>query len=50
MQGKLLRKQQLSGRTGRIDIQLPATATGTVIVRLNHADKNKNFAQKVFVR
>ena len=50
MQGRLLRKQLLSGRTGRIDIQLPASATGTVAVRLNHLDREKSFTQKVFVR
>jgi glucose/arabinose dehydrogenase len=50
MHGRLLRKQILSGRTGRVDIQLPPTATGTVVVRLNHVDRNKSFTQKVFVR
>jgi hypothetical protein len=50
MSGRLLRKQLLSGRTGRIDIQLPSSATGTVVVRLNHIDRSKSFTQKVFVR
>jgi glucose/arabinose dehydrogenase len=50
MHGKLLRKQSLSGRTGRIDIQLPMAASGTVVVRLNHIDRSKSFTQKVFVR
>jgi hypothetical protein len=50
MHGKLLRKQILSGRTGRIDIQVPPTASGTLVVRLNHVDRSKSFTQKVFVR
>lgn len=50
MTGRILRKQLLSGRTGRIDIQLPVGATGTVVVRLNHVDRGKSFTQKVFVR
>jgi hypothetical protein len=50
MNGRILRKQLLSGRTGRIDIQLPSSATGTVVVRLNHVDRSKSFTQKVFVR
>jgi glucose/arabinose dehydrogenase len=50
MHGKLLRKQILSGRTGRIDIQIPPAATGTCVVRLNHADRSKSFTQKIFVR
>lgn len=50
LQGKILKKQHISGRTGRIDIQLPASAMGTVIVRLSHVDNKKNFTQKVMVR
>jgi glucose/arabinose dehydrogenase len=50
MHGKLLRKQILSGRTGRIDIQVPPAASGTLVVRLNHVDRSKSFTQKVFVR
>jgi glucose/arabinose dehydrogenase len=50
LQGKILKKQHISGRTGRIDIQLPSSAAGTVIVRLSHVDNKKNFAQKVLVR
>jgi glucose/arabinose dehydrogenase len=48
--GRLLRKQMLGGRTGRIDIPLPQSASGAVIVRLNHQDWKKSFSQKVFVR
>ena len=50
LQGKILKKQHIGGRTGRIDIQLPAAAAGTVIVRLSHVDNKKNFSQKVLVR
>lgn len=50
MSGRLLKKQLLSGRTGRIDIPLPVSATGTVIVRLNHVDQSRNISQKILVK
>jgi glucose/arabinose dehydrogenase len=50
LQGKILRKQSIGGRMGRIDVQLPAAAKGTVIVRVVNADPKKSFNTKVLVR
>jgi len=44
---RLLQKQVISGRTGRIDIPLPATASGTCIVRAS--GKDIAFSQKVLI-
>lgn len=50
LQGKVLLKQPIRGRTGKIEITLPSSVTGTVVVRLDNADRKKNFARLVIVR
>jgi len=47
MSGRVLRRQQISGRTGRIDIELPQAANGICVISLWHADISKNIAYKV---
>jgi hypothetical protein len=45
--GRLLAKQVISGRTGRIDIPLPSTTAGTCIIRV--AGETGTIVQKVLV-
>jgi hypothetical protein len=47
MNGTVLRRQQVSGRTGRIDIALPQAANGICVISLWHVDTSKNIAYKV---
>jgi len=47
MNGRLLAKQVISGRTGRIDIPLPSTTAGTCIIRV--AGETGTIVQKVLV-
>jgi hypothetical protein len=47
MNGRLLAKQVINGRTGRIDVPIPATASGTCIIRV--AGVKDTIVQKVLV-
>lgn len=47
MSGRLLSKQVISGRTGRIDVPIPAAASGTCIIRVEGV--NNSIVQKVLV-
>jgi hypothetical protein len=49
MQGRILQTEQLSGRTGRIDILLSKSATGICIVRVVGTDPQKSIVQKIFI-
>src|SRR5215813_3738144 len=47
MSGRLLSKQVISNRTGRIDVPIPATASGTCVIRV--AGVRDMIVQKVLV-
>ena len=49
-QGTILQTQQLSGKTGRIDITLNRQAEGICFVRLLGQDTQRNIVQKIFIR
>jgi hypothetical protein len=48
-QGNILQTQQLSGKTGRIDIPLNPQAEGICFVRLLGQDTQRNVVQKIFI-
>jgi hypothetical protein len=48
-QGTILQTQQLSGKTGRIDISLNPQAEGICFVRLLGQDAQRNVVQKIFI-
>ena len=48
-QGIILQTQQLSGKTGRIDITLNPQAEGICFVRLLGQDTQRNVVQKIFI-
>jgi glucose/arabinose dehydrogenase len=48
--GKLLRRVDINGRTGRIDITLPAIASGACIVKLVSRDPEKNILKRIIIR
>lgn len=47
MSGKIIRKQMIGNRTGRIDIVVPTTLTGAAVVKLHHKDPSKSIVKKV---
>ncbi|OQP55823.1 hypothetical protein A4H97_19680 [Niastella yeongjuensis] len=48
-QGRILQTQQLSGKTGRIDIPLNPQAEGICFVRLLGQDTQRDVVQKIFI-
>jgi len=48
MKGSVVLKQNVDGRTGRIDIPVPYIAPGVYIVRLQNAEST--IQQKVIIR
>lgn len=50
MDGKLLRKENINGKTGRVDVPLPAFASGLCVVKLAGSDPQKNIAWKIIIR
>ena len=50
MRGQVLLKEYINGRTGRIDIPLPATASGTCLVKVQGKDPQKTILQKIIIR
>jgi glucose/arabinose dehydrogenase len=50
MDGRVLMRQQLSGRTGRIDIPLPPLVKGPLMIRVQSDDKQQDIVQKVIVQ
>jgi hypothetical protein len=49
MQGNIIARQPLSGKTGRIGISLPTAATGAYVVRLQSKDPRKSIVKRVIV-
>jgi glucose/arabinose dehydrogenase len=48
--GQVLLKQSLNGRTGRIDVPLPVSAKGPIMIRIQSKDPQRNIVQKVIVQ